>query len=115
MPVKRFTLPYFQKIALSDLTVGDLVVVECWKCGRVYKIAPHFLINRFEPGLMLEVLAKREFKCRRCGWGEGMLQVLRATHPEPPPREPQTVMEKIARELETRPSDLIIRRGHPRR
>ena len=110
MPVKRLLLPYMRKITLGDLTAGDLVVVECWKCGRVYRVAPHYLIDRFQPGFLLDQLKEREFKCTRCGWGESLVHVMRATHPEPPPKEPQTAMEKIAHELGTTPSDLRTRR-----
>ncbi len=48
-------------------------------------------------------------RCKRCGWREMLLEIWRATHPDPHP-PPNTIGAKIARELGVTETDMRRRR-----
>ena len=85
MPVRRIYEPTGGRLTVGGLEVGDLIRAKCWKCERRYRLAPHDLIDRYPPGEVLKVIAARDMRCRRCGWREMLLEVWRATHPDPAP------------------------------
>ena len=111
MPVRRIHGPTGGRLTVGGLDVDDLIRVRCWKCERRCRLAPHDLIDRYPPGEVLKLIAGRDMRCRccGCGWREMLLEVWRATHPNPNP-PPNTIVRRIADEIGTTEWELRRRR-----
>jgi len=113
MPIRRIYLPTGRTLVIRDLEIGDLIKVWCWKCDRLYRLAPHDLIDRYGPGDGLQAVLARDLRCKGCGWRDMIFEIWRASHPDPHP-PPNTVVGKIARELGVSEMELRDRRRRAR-
>ena len=79
MPYTKVTLGPRYSVRLDDLRASDCIFAKCMSCGKVWRIAPHRLYDRFPPHERMKTIGDR-MKCAHCRTGAGLTwHVLRAS------------------------------------
>ncbi len=84
MPYVPLTIGLKFNTRINQLTARDVLVVRCLHCGKVYRVAPHVLYDRYPEMTQLGTIEK-DLRCGPCGRKGGMSWNLeRAVGPEYP-------------------------------